>query len=217
VLDTLISCNVCSLLGYIVRYDQWMEFADTFYSESLTFNDWNTFVEAFPKEINLHHQFNVQKEAERSFEPTQLSSIVGRMAKLDTSLVTFLCIGGYDLTFDHLMTLINIPMLGGLVLGRLNSEVNPRHIGLWTRTACERGTLQKLKLLVINARNMGRAQILPGLLGLPSLCLAGLLTGLQRPEPSWGGWKVMSSLWCVQFPKHTLTICALSGSRKTQS
>jgi hypothetical protein len=46
------------------------------------------------------------------------------MAKLNTSLVTFLCIRGYEITFDHLITLTDIPTLGGLVLERLHSDID---------------------------------------------------------------------------------------------
>jgi hypothetical protein len=177
-------------------HSQWVRVADTLYSESLTFNDWNVFVEAFPKDINRHHQFRIHKETGHSYHPTQLDSIVGRMVKLNTNLVTFLCIVGYDLTFDHLMALVKIPKLTGLVLERLHSEVDRRQIADWGRAACEKGTLQSLKLLVVRSCSIGRDQILLAVAKLPSLCLVGFPTNfVERSPTSYGCWQLITSLW----------------------
>lgn len=179
------------------------------YSESLTFNDWNNFSAAFPEETRRHEQFTVDTSGQRNSTSTLLTSIVGRMAKLNPTLVTFLCLEsrgeifeGPRITFDQLMTLVDIPTLGGLVLEGLDPHVNRYHLASWTRAACEKGTFQSLKLLVITGSSMFREHVLSAVSKLPSLCLIGFPSHhLVHQSQMYEDRQLMSSRWYVEFLK----------------
>jgi len=175
--------------------------ADNVCSDSLTFNAWNTFLDAYPNDINSQQQFHVYPPKEWSYEPTQLPSICNRLSKLNTSLVTLLCIRDFSLTFDDLKELINIPTLGALILEQSRphgvSELHARHFLNWGRAVRERNALQKLRLLIMCDFGIGRKAILEGVASFPALTLVGLQNSKtwsmsDAPQHAYGDWHFMN-------------------------
>jgi hypothetical protein len=152
--------------------------ANSKYSEALTFNAWNLFYEAYPDQIDPQQHFHVHEPNEWSYEPRQLFSITNRLAKLDTSLVTLLCVRDFSLTFDHLKTLIKIPTLGALVLEQARpggiSEITARQFTDFARAVRENNAFQKLRLLIMCDFGIRRKAVLEGVAGWPALHLIGL-------------------------------------------
>jgi hypothetical protein len=144
----------------------------------LTYNAWNIFYDAYPNEIRRQQQFHVYREGQRSHEPTQLFSITNRLAKLDTSLVTFFCVRDFSLTFDHLKALIDIPTLGALILEQKRlggiSEVTARHFTDFARAVREKHAFQKLELFIMCDFDIEFKTILEGVTGWPALQMVGL-------------------------------------------
>jgi hypothetical protein len=174
---------------------------DNAQSEALTFNAWNIFLDAYPDEIKRQQEFHVYQPDEWSYEPTQLPSIINRLAKLDTSLVTLLCIRDFSLTFDHLKALMNIPALAGMVLEQARpggkSEINARHFKDFGRAVREKDALRKLRLLIMCDVGVGRQAILEGVSSCRSLQLIGLQnskTGSMAdvPQHTYGDWQFMT-------------------------
>ncbi|KAF2827263.1 hypothetical protein CC86DRAFT_393468 [Ophiobolus disseminans] len=170
-------------------------------TDSLTFNGWNVFVDAYPAEINPQQQFHVYPSKTDSYEPTQLPSIVNRLAKLDVGLVSFLCIRDFCLTFDDFKELINIPTLGALVLEQSRrhglSEFHSRRFHDWGRAVQERNALQKLSLLVMCDFGIGRKAILEGVASFPALTLVGLQNSKtwsmsDAPQHTYGDWELLT-------------------------
>jgi hypothetical protein len=147
-------------------------------SDALTFNAWNIFLDAYPDEINRHQEFHVYQPDQWSHDPTQLPSIIHRLSKLDTGLVTLLCIRDFSLTFDHLKALINIPALAATILEQARpggkSEVTARHFQDFCRAVKERNALRKLRLLIMCDFGIGRKAVLEGVSSFPHLGLVGL-------------------------------------------
>jgi hypothetical protein len=144
----------------------------------LTYNAWNIFYDAYPDKIRRQQQFHVYQEGQRSHEPTQLFSITNRLAKLDASLVTLLCIRDFSLNFDHLKALIEIPTLGALTLEQKRpggiSKVTTRHFTDFARAVREKNALQKLELFIMCDFDIGFKTILEGVTGWPALQMVGL-------------------------------------------
>jgi hypothetical protein len=144
----------------------------------LTYNAWNTLYDAYPDEIQRQQQFHIYQQDDRSYEPTQLVSITSRLAKLDTSFVTLLCVRDFSLTFDHLKALIDMPTLGALILEQARpagiSELTARHFTDFARAVRERDAFQKLRLLIMCDFAIGYKTIFEGVAGWPGLQLVGL-------------------------------------------
>ncbi|KAH7094930.1 hypothetical protein FB567DRAFT_16028 [Paraphoma chrysanthemicola] len=170
-------------------------------TDALTYNAWNVFYDAFPDELNPQHEFHVYQQDERSTVPTQLPSITGRLTRLDTNLITFLCIRDFSLTFDHLKTLISIRTLAGLVLEQSRrggtSDLSARNFTDWCRAVKERDALRQLRLLIMCDFGIGRKTVLPSVTDFPSLRLVGLQnskTWIMSDEPprEYGAWQLMT-------------------------
>jgi hypothetical protein len=148
------------------------------YSEALTFNAWNIFYDAYPDRISPQQHFHVHEPNEWSYEPRQLFSITNRLAKLDTSLVTLLCVRDFSLTFEHLKTLIKLPTLGALILEQARpggiSEITARQFTDFARAVREKDAFQKLRLLIMCDFGVGRNTVLEGIASWPALHLIGL-------------------------------------------
>lgn len=169
--------------------------------DNLTFSAWSIFQKAFPDQIARHHQFHVSEREAWSLVPAQLPSIVGRLAKLDTNMMTFLCIRNFSLTVDHLIALNKIHTLAGLVLEHRHSPVERNvpalNVNLWGRAVSESRAFKKLRLLVVG--NFGRRDaILKGISSFSALCLVGVHepgeTG-GRPHGSYGDWQTIHPQW----------------------
>lgn len=158
-------------------------------------------MDAYPAEINVQQQFHVYPTKGRSSEPTLLPSIVSRLAKLDTSVVTLLCIRDFSLQFDDFKELINIPSLGALILeqSRRNgiSEMHTRHFSDWCRAAREKQALQHLRVLVMCDFGINRRAVLEGVFSFPALALVGLHNSKtwsmsDAPQDACGDWQMLS-------------------------
>jgi hypothetical protein len=176
------------------------------YSEALTFNAWNIFYDAYPDRISPQQHFHVHEPNEWSYEPRQLFSITNRLAKLDTSLVTLLCVRDFSLTFEHLKTLIKLPTLGALILEQARpggiSEITARQFTDFARAVREKDAFQKLRLLIMCDFGVGRNTVLEGIAGWPALHLIGLqnskLTDVGDLFPvNHVHWKQMDQNQCV--------------------
>jgi hypothetical protein len=168
----------------------------------MTFNAWSIFLDAYPDQINGHQEFHVFQPDQWSYEPTQLSSIISRLSKLDTSLVTLLCVRDFSLTFDHLKAVINIPTLAAMILEQARpggkSEISGQQFLDFGRAARDNKALQKLRLLVMCDFGIGRKAILKGVSTFPSLHLVGLQnskTGSLSdiPQQGYEDWVAMTS------------------------
>jgi hypothetical protein len=152
--------------------------ANSKHSQALTFNAWNIFHDAYPDQISPQQHFHVHEPNECLYEPRQLFSITNRLAKLDTSLVTFLCVRDFSLTFEHFKTLIKIPTLGALILEQARSggisQITARQFTDFARAVREKDAFQRLKLLIMSDFGMGRKAVLEGVAGWPALHLIGL-------------------------------------------
>jgi hypothetical protein len=146
-------------------------------SEALTYNAWSIFATAYPAAINPYQEFHIYS-SDASYEPTQLFSITSRLSKLPLTFISFLCIRDFDLTFDHLMALINIPSLAALVLEQARpggrSGITARHFLDFGRAVREKRTFTKLRLLMLCDFGLGRKTVLQGIARFPALTLVGL-------------------------------------------
>jgi hypothetical protein len=179
-----------------------MHLFDNASSEALTFNAWNIFLDAYPDEINQYQDFHIYQPIQWSHEPTQLPSIINRLSKLDTGVLTLLCIRDFSLTFDHLKALINIPALAATILEQARpggrSEIDARHFQDFCRAVKERNALRKLRLLLMCDFGIGRKAILEGVSSFPSLSLIGLQNSKVGSmsdtfQHSYGNWKFMTT------------------------
>jgi hypothetical protein len=168
----------------------------------LTYNSWNLFSDAYPDETNRQQQFHVYESHEWSYEPRQLSSIINRLAKLDTSFVTLLFVRDFSLTFDHLKALLDIRTLTAVVLEQARpggvSEITTRHFLDFGRAAREKKALQELRLLVMCDFGIGRKTVLEAVSGFPCLHLIGLQnsktsTTTDMPQHTYSGWNSLST------------------------
>lgn len=126
---------------------------------------------------------------------------MNRLAKLDTSLVTLLCIRDFSLTFDDFKELINIPTLGALILEQSRphgiSELHARHFTNWGRAVRERNAFQNLRMLVMCDFGIGRKVILEGVINFPRLALIGLQNSKSwnmsnTPQHTYGDWQFLT-------------------------
>jgi hypothetical protein len=174
----------------------------TYRSESLTFSSWNLLHDAFPSELNPHHHFQALCATELVSGPAyQLPSIVKRLAKLDTSLLTFLCIRDFHLTFDDLLNLTKIPMLGGLVLHQMNHfntpSITAKQYTNWGRAVLETGALQKLSVLVMYDFSLRTESLFLGLASFPTLHIVGIRKphGKAHTRDAYGDFQVLTPSW----------------------
>jgi hypothetical protein len=164
----------------------------------MTFNTWNVFLNAYPDQINSHQEFHVFQPDQWSYEPTQLPSILTRLSRLDTSLVTLLCVRDFSLTFDHLKAVINIPTLAAMILEQAypgsKSGISARQFLDFGRAVRDKKALQKLRLLVMCNFRICRKVILEGASTFPSLHLVGLHYSETEnvPQQSYGNWVTMT-------------------------
>ena len=152
--------------------------AEISFSDTLTFSAWNTFQRAFPEQIDRHHQFHVSEREAWSLVPTQLPSMVDRLAKLDTNMLTFLCIRNFSLNIDHLIALTKIHTLAGLILEHKHNPMDRYlpaiNISHWGRAASESDAFRKLRLLVVGNFGLSRDAVLKGVADFPALILVGV-------------------------------------------
>ncbi|KAF2130115.1 hypothetical protein P153DRAFT_385349 [Dothidotthia symphoricarpi CBS 119687] len=152
-------------------------------TESLTFNTWNIFHEAFPKEVELNHHFTLTELGDGP--RNQLPSIFNRLAKLDTSMLTFICIQNYDMRLEHLVTLTKVDTLSSLILQAKQFRTACQFTGVasieavkdlrdWARVVRENGAFQKLRMLVYNSFGIEIPTVLQSVSEFPSLCLVGI-------------------------------------------
>ena len=127
--------------------------------------------------------------------------MVDRLAKLDTNMMTFLCIRNFSLTVDHLIALTKIHTLAGLVLEHRHSATE-RHmpaldVDLWARAVYETRAFRNLRLLVVG--NFGRRDdVLQGVSGFSALALLAVhQTGETggRTHDCPGDWQTVSPHW----------------------
>jgi hypothetical protein len=191
-----------STIRKLPEVDRQLQAANHTGSEALTYNAWNLFYDAYPEETNHQQQFHVYESDEWSYEPRQLFSITNRIAKLDTSFVTLLCVRDFSLTFDHLKALISIPTLAAVVLEQARrggvSEISARNFTDFGRAAREKSALQKLRLLIMCDFGIGRKTVLEAVSGFPCLHLIGLQnskTGSvsDMPPDVNSNWKLLTS------------------------
>jgi hypothetical protein len=188
------------------------QIADGTCREALTYNAWNIFYDAYPDQIDRQQHFYVYEANEWSYEPRQLLSISNRLAKLETSLLTLLCVRDFSLTFDHLKALIKIPTLGALILEQARpsgiSEITARQFTEFARAVREKEAFQKLKLLIMCDFGIGRKAVLDGAASWPALDLIGLQnskatdTGDLFPA-TYDYWQRMDQNQCVLCPEAT--------------
>ncbi|KAF1843753.1 uncharacterized protein K460DRAFT_288132 [Cucurbitaria berberidis CBS 394.84] len=171
-------------------------------TDNLTFSAWSIFQKAFPKQIDHYHQFHVSEREAWSLIPTQLPSMVDRLAKLDTGMLTFLCIRNFSLTVDHLIALTKIHTLAGLVLEHKNSPMDRYmpaiNISHWARAVCENRAFRKLRLLVVGNFGLGRNAVLQGVSSFSALTLVGVHQAGEaggKPLDSYGDWRTGSPQW----------------------
>ncbi|KAH7393904.1 hypothetical protein DE146DRAFT_757385 [Phaeosphaeria sp. MPI-PUGE-AT-0046c] len=170
-------------------------------AEAWSYNSWNIFYDAFPNEISRQQEFHIYQSEQWSYEPVQLLSMADRVAKLDPSFITLLCVRDFHLTFEHLKALIGIRTLAALVLeqARPGGEygVNARDFLNFGRAVRERKAFQQLRLLVLCDFGLGRKAVLDGVSGVPSLRLVGLQNSKLGVSTSMArdiaeGWKFMT-------------------------
>jgi hypothetical protein len=165
-------------------------------SDTLTFRTWCLFQKAFPRDIDRHSAYRVQnRESECS-----LPSIVDRLAKLDSSMLTFLCIQTSDMNIDQIIALARINTLAvlALELGRnslalWNGERSIQTIRDWGRSVGESGSFKELRVLVLSGCNLlPRRSVLRNISSFPSLNLVGILGRVDPPEEEdcWEGWRL---------------------------
>jgi hypothetical protein len=131
--------------------------------------------------------------------------MIDRMAKLDFSVLTFLCVQSSTLNIDHLIALIKIDSLAVLVLERTMSAwgfatdtMSSKDVLSWGRSVRESGAFQKLTVLDFGDFISERHAILKAALEFPVLNLIGVPDYTTRYssisdrviEGSYGGWSL---------------------------
>lgn len=158
-------------------------------TDTLSFNAWSIFQRAFPEQIDRHHAFRYY-ESDTGFmmrpsdwTPVQLPSIVERFSRLDSSVLSFLCLQNLNVNAEDLFSLLKISSLAVLVLdpGIKGSSdiITSKNINSWGRAAGETGAFQKLRVLVLLGMASNWTVILSCALSFPSL----VLFGTQRHGP----------------------------------
>ncbi|OAL54927.1 hypothetical protein IQ07DRAFT_281076 [Pyrenochaeta sp. DS3sAY3a] len=155
-------------------------------TDTWTFNAWDIFMQAFPEHIDRNQQFYVYENGIsaplRSWEHsmlTQLPSVVNRLKKIDTSILSFLHIQRSPLVFDNLMRLTEFDGLATLILedgtalDRDMDDTRERQLRNWERTVTEKGSFQKLKVLVFYSSRLPRSSLLRRVSSFPVLTLIG--------------------------------------------
>jgi hypothetical protein len=161
--------------------------ANTCTSDTLTFNTWSIFLKAFPEHIDHDTAFRYYEEkGHASTTPLQLPSMINRMAKLDASMLTFLCVRNFTLNLEHLIALTKISTLTVLSLERASSPwgfsketILAQDILNWGRSVRQGGGFKKLKVLVFGKFGPQDA-VLNAALDFPALNLVGVLGSRAR-------------------------------------
>ncbi|KAH5249073.1 hypothetical protein HBI70_213560 [Parastagonospora nodorum] len=163
-------------------------------TEALTYNSWAIFQAAYPADINPHQHFHIPPST-HTYAPTLLPSLTSRLSTLSHPLITHLCIRNFALKFTDLTSLLCIPTLGALVLEQARpggqSEITSRHFLDFARAAREKGTLQRLRVLVVCDFGLGKGVVLRGMSGFPALRLVGVVnskTSVMHGEDV-AGWR----------------------------
>ncbi|KAL5116801.1 hypothetical protein ACEQ8H_005282 [Pleosporales sp. CAS-2024a] len=152
------------------------------HNEALSYNAWTIFLTAYPNNLAPHQDFHVYApNTSYSKSPTQLSSIVTRLAKLPTTLLTHLHIRDFALTLDHLkLLLLDLPSLAALVLEQARPSgpsaltTTPRHVSDVLRAASEKHAAQKLTFLLLRGFALAPTAVLNHAACLSSLSLVAL-------------------------------------------
>jgi hypothetical protein len=134
--------------------------------------------------------------------------MIDRMARLDFSVLTFLCVRSFTLTIDDLIALNKIESLAVLVLERAISDrgyepetMSSKDVLNWGRSVRESGTFQKLIVLAFGDFIPERHAILKAGLEFPALSLIGVPDYATRYsshsvhviESSYGGWSLVNA------------------------
>jgi hypothetical protein len=129
--------------------------------------------------------------------------MINRLAKLDVSMLTFLCVRNFVLNIDHIIALNKINSLGVLILekplvsrGVADNTMSAKDVLNWGRSVRESGAFQMLKVLVFGDFGPERSAVLKAASDFPALTLVGVLDNWARykDQPdhvmngSYGGW-----------------------------
>lgn len=172
-------------------------------SDTLTFNVWCVFRKAFPECDLQHHHFRIS-EGERGCEPpAQLPYIVHRLARIDASVLTFLCVRKFPFTIDDLFALTTINTLSGLVLeqviNRSHGHIDARSMRNWGRAVHESGAFKNLKLFFLCDLGPNKASVFEYTSSFPALTMLGIGHSKDRfwndATASSGEWQKMTHLW----------------------
>ncbi|KAH7378765.1 hypothetical protein BKA66DRAFT_142475 [Pyrenochaeta sp. MPI-SDFR-AT-0127] len=176
-------------------------------SDALTFNIWNTFAKAFPNEIDRNHQFYVYGYEswfpEDGHATARLPAVVDRLAKLDSSILTFLCIHGLSQRND-LMILTKLDALAALLLEYSQDidldvmETSKTQLRNWGRAVFEKGAFKRLKVLVLGNSGLWGNAIMKQVSSFPALALIGIRVwaGSEKEACEFpGDWSAISNAW----------------------
>ncbi len=181
----------------------------TLLSNTLTFNAWDLFRKAFPAEIDRLHHFHIPKDVfspvgngTRAYvnPPSQLPSVVNRLAKFDTTPLTYLWLQGYRITINDLMTIAQIPTLA--VLSLYHPPTSDRSTGLderdlknWGRAVHEASAFKQLRVLILRGFRVSEQAVFLSVARFPALTLVGIskdpLMPDTREQPP-GSWRPFS-------------------------
>jgi hypothetical protein len=157
-------------------------------SDTLSFHTWSIFLKAFPEHIDRHTAFQYNEEKkDKTTTPTQLPSMINRMAKLDVSVLTFFCVRGFVLNIDYLIALTKIDSLGVLVLERsmafripADDDIPTKDVLNWGRSVRESGAFKKLKVLAFVNLGPEKSAVLKAVSDFPALTLVGVYENRAR-------------------------------------
>lgn len=166
-----------------LQYAGWLPYGKQIYdrlkqTDTLDVAAWSIFRAAFPEDID--QSFHIRVREKWGSPPTELESISQRLSLPVFNCLTFLDIQELKLGFGDLMTLTNIPNLAVLALKQHlpnipNDEyVNDRAMRNWGRAVQEKGTYQKLKVLILHNFFINLEDTLSALSSFPSLYLVNM-------------------------------------------
>lgn len=160
-------------------------------SDTLTFDAWKLFHQAYPHRVELNHHFRVTESDGAS---TQLQSVMKNLSTLPEHVLTLLCSDGIDLGLPQLMTLMNISSLAALMLAP--RETTHTEIRNWCRAVSEKGALTRLKVILIRDCGERNRDILHNLATLPALTLVCIPAGQLANKKHLPRKGETCSAWC---------------------
>lgn len=136
-------------------------------------------------------------------DPAQLPFVIDRLAKIDSSILTFLCVQGLAQPIDY-MTLSKLDALASLMLEyRRDSDfdvegMGERRLRNWGRAVFEKGSFKRLKVFVLSDCGLRRDAIIQGVSAFPALILIGTngwTTSKGDAREMCGDWHTVSDTW----------------------